>query len=238
MASWLSEQVEQELADKGWHYKQRQIQNGMQFTLDDGTCINWYSTGKVVVAGKQTPLRQEAAIVFADQSSTTPTAPTPRVQAIDNVPTSPPRRVFIVYGHDVDAREQLELLLRRLELEPIVLQNIPSGGDTIIEKLEVFTDADFACVLLTPDDEGHPAGVFDEKKFRARQNVVLELGMVLARLGRKQVIILVKGANLERPSDTDGLIYLGFNSRVDEVKNHVAANLQKAGFKIDIAKLL
>jgi len=57
MASWLSEQVEQELADKGWHYKQRQIQNGMQFTLDDGTCINWYSTGKVVVAGKQTPLR-------------------------------------------------------------------------------------------------------------------------------------------------------------------------------------
>ncbi len=65
-------------------------------------------------------------------------------------------------------------------------------------------------MLLTPDDEGHPRDRPGEKKFRARQNVVLELGMVLAKLGRRRVAVLVKGSDLERPSDIDGLIYLQF----------------------------
>jgi hypothetical protein len=37
----------------------------------------------------------------------------------------------------------------------------------------------YAVVLATPDDEGHPRGKPDEKRFRARQNVVLELGVLL-----------------------------------------------------------
>ena len=151
---------------------------------------------------------------------------------------SAPTRVFIVYGHDTESREQLELILRRLRLEPIVLQNLPTAGDTLIEKLEALTSADFACVLLTPDDEGYPRGKPDEKKFRARQNVVLELGMVLAKLGRKRVAILVKGGGLERPSDIDGLIYIPFQDRVDEVKNMLAANLQETGFDIQVKDLL
>src|SRR5690348_5537979 len=63
-----------------------------------------------------------------------------------------------------------------------------------IEKLERYLgehgDVGFACVLLTPDDEGHEAGKPVQKKYRARQNVILELGMVLARLGRRRVLIL------------------------------------------------
>jgi predicted nucleotide-binding protein len=34
----------------------------------------------------------------------------------------------------------------------------------------------YAVVPATPDDEGHPRSKPDEKRFRARQNVVLELG--------------------------------------------------------------
>lgn len=78
----------------------------------------------------------------------------------------------------------------------------------------------------------------DQKKPRARQNVVLELGMVLARLGRRRVAVLVKGSNLERPSDIDGLIYLAFNDKVDEIKDRIAATLQTAGFVIQVADLL
>ena len=48
-------------------------------------------------------------------------------------------------------------------------------------------------MLLTPDDEGHRMGHPGEKKPRARQNVVLELGMFLSTLGRKHVAILHKG---------------------------------------------
>ena len=148
------------------------------------------------------------------------------------------RRVFVVYGHDTDARDDLELILRRVQVNPIILQNIPGVGDTLIEKLEALTDADFACVLLTPDDIGAAKATPDDLRPRARQNVVLELGMVLSRLGRRRVAILVKGEALEKPSDIDGLIYIPFNLKVNEAANALGAALATAGFQIDVRNLL
>src|SRR5262249_32824912 len=81
-----------------------------------------------------------------------------------NVVSLSNNKVFIVYGHDIECREQLELLLRRMKLEPVILQNLPIAGDTIIEKLEANIDVRYACVLLTPDDEGHPVNEPKEKK--------------------------------------------------------------------------
>ena len=63
------------------------------------------------------------------------------------------------------------------------------------------------------------------------------MGMFLAKLGRKRVAVLHKG-NLELPSDIHGLLYIPFNDRVDEVKERVAAEIQEAGFKINIKDLL
>jgi predicted nucleotide-binding protein len=101
-----------------------------------------------------------------------------------------------VYGHDLAARNGLELLLRRMGLKPIVLADLPAAGDTIIEMLEKYLrdarNVGYACVLLTPDDQGHRVGAPEETKHRARQNVILELGMVLSRLGRERVAILYK----------------------------------------------
>ena len=142
--------------------------------------------------------------------------------------------IFIVYGHDTAARNELELTLRRMGFSPVVLGNVPAGGETIIEKLETYIGqsgkAKYACVLLTPDDEGHRTGAATEKKYRARQNVVLELGMVLARLGRKRVAILRK-KTVEQPSDIDGLIYIPFDEHIDEIKVKLYQELQAAGYK-------
>src|SRR5262249_51035258 len=88
----------------------------------------------------------------------------------------------------------------------------------------------FACVLLTPDDEGFIKGQPEAKRYRARQNVVLELGMVLARLGRKRVAILHKGS-VELPSDIAGLLYIAFEERVDEVSGRLYQELTNAGYK-------
>ena len=144
--------------------------------------------------------------------------------------------VFIVYGHDTAAREGLELVLHKMGLEPIVLENLPADGDTVIEKLERYVgehgDVGFACVLLTPDDEGYEAGKAGQKKYRARQNVILELGMVLARLGRQRVLILIK-ESVEQPSDIAGLIYRRFKERLDELKGTLFKDLQQAGYKPD-----
>lgn len=167
------------LSEKGWFAEEREIDHGTQFILSDGTVVNCYRTGKVVVQGKKSTPKQEAEKIFlgvpparaGGTSAEALASPASRP-----LPPSTPTRVFIVYGHAVEAREQLELLLRRLRLEPIVLQNIPSAGDTIIEKLETLTAADFACVLVTPDDEGRQrCGQNDEAtpfKPRARSRTI------------------------------------------------------------------
>ena len=62
--------------------------------------------------------------------------------------------------------------------------------------------------------------------------------MVLSRLGRDRVAILVKGDDIERPSDIDGLIYIPFSEHVEEALNSLAANLQQVGFHIQVSDLL
>lgn len=125
-------------------------------------------------------------------------------------------------------------------LEPIILENVPAQGDTIIEKLERYVgehgNVGFACALLTPDDEGYRTNHPEEKRPRARQNVVLELGGVLMRLGRRRVAILIK-EGVEQPSDIAGLIYIPFRERVIEVRNRLFNELRQAGFDPDPSAL-
>jgi len=189
-----------------------------------------HDTGKDVCQGKATELTKS---VKEWQKPA-------KAEAVKERVAGPNNRVFIVYGHDLAAREGLELMLHKMGLEPIVLANLPTAGDTIIEKLERYLgehgDAGFACVLLTPDDEGHKAGKGEEKRYRARQNVILELGMVLARLGRRRVLILIK-ESVEQPSDIAGLIYRPFKERVDELRGTLFKDLQEAGYKPDAKAL-
>lgn len=142
--------------------------------------------------------------------------------------------IFVVHGHDRDARDQLELILRRLGLEPFILQDNDGGGKTIVEALEqsIYKDAAFGIILMTPDDFGYSKDVTDaDRKPRARQNVILELGMVMAALGRDHMAILQKGA-LERPSDTDGILRIEFNNHVKEIVPKLVQRLQASGFNI------
>jgi Predicted nucleotide-binding protein containing TIR-like domain len=75
-------------------------------------------------------------------------------------PVPPPKarahtnRVFIVHGHDEAARETVARFLERLGIEAIILHEQATGGRTLIEKLEHYSDVDFAVVLMTPDDLG------------------------------------------------------------------------------------
>lgn len=148
------------------------------------------------------------------------------------------RKVFIVYGHDEIARTQLEALLRRWDLEPIILDQQASSGQTIIAKLEEYgSDVGYAIVLATPDDEGKAKSEL-EYKSRVRQNVVLELGMFLSKLGRERVAILLKEAeNFEKHSDVQGLIYIPFQNKVDEVSISLIRELSRQGITIDSTKI-
>ena len=160
--------------------KTKDIPHGRSLLLNNGGIINCYNSGKYVVQGKN---QDDIKAILGD------------ITVHNN------RKIFVVYGHDDIARTQLEALLRRWDLEPIILDQQASSGQTIIEKLEEYSDeVGYAIVLATPDDDGR-AKTEDDFRSRVRQNVVLELGMFLARLGREKVAILLKEAkDFEKPS--------------------------------------
>jgi predicted nucleotide-binding protein len=150
-------------------------------------------------------------------------------------PTIPAKKSFIVHGHDTSASESVARFLERLGIEPVILHEMASGGSTVIEKLERYSDVKFAVVLLTPDDVGATADQKNSLKPRARQNVILEFGYFVGKLGRSNVCALLKG-DVEIPSDMMGIIYVpmdhGRGWRLS-----LATELRDAGFKIDMNRL-
>lgn len=144
-------------------------------------------------------------------------------------------KVFIVHGHDNEAREMVARFVERLGFEAVILHEQVDRGLTVIEKLEQNSDVHFAVVVLTPDDIGHSQMAPQAKKPRARQNVILELGYFMGKLGRSRVCALVKG-EVEHPSDYAGVVYV----RLDEGggwKNTLARNLDGAGLRVDFSKV-
>ena len=142
------------------------------------------------------------------------------------------KSVFIVHGHDSLAKEQVARTLQQLHLSPLVLHEQPNQGKTVIEKFERdAATANFAVVLLTPDDLGHPKDRPDFIRPRARQNVILELGYFVAALGRENVCVLKKGL-VEEPSDFVGIVYIEMDEN-GAWKYELAKELRQAGLKVD-----
>lgn len=72
--------------------------------------------------------------------------------------------IFIVYGHDEAARDELELMLRRWRMNPIILSRELPEGRTLIEALEHYIEkVKYGIVLATPDDVGHKKGFENQK---------------------------------------------------------------------------
>jgi predicted nucleotide-binding protein len=116
------------------------------------------------------------------------------------------KKIFIVHGHDEKRILEVKEVIRSQSLQPVVLKDEPNGGTTIIEKFERNADVGFAVILLTADDTGKARSDQSEPRYRARQNVILELGYFIGRLTRARVCALAD-TDLEVPSDIHGLIY-------------------------------
>lgn len=141
-------------------------------------------------------------------------------------------KVFIVHGHDDVSKLELARLLDKLGLEPIILHEQANRGRTLIEKLEANAlDIGYAFVLLTPDDEGTSTSSNDRHyRPRARQNVVLELGFFMGKLGRQRVCCLYKG-DVELPSDMHGVAYYPFENKISECLEGIVKELKDAGYR-------
>lgn len=144
-------------------------------------------------------------------------------------------KVFIVHGRDEHMKEAAARLVLELGLLPIILGEEVDQGRTIIQKFEDHArEAVFALVLLSPDDVGRLAS--DEAlRPRARQNVILELGYFLAKLGPAKVCAIHKG-DVEKPSDIDGRLYKPFDA-AGMWRLQVAREMKAAGLPVDLNKL-
>ncbi|MCH7328166.1 TIR domain-containing protein [Acinetobacter modestus] len=144
-------------------------------------------------------------------------------------------KIFIVHGHDHGALQSVARYLEKHKFEAIILHEQANSGRTIIEKIEVNSDVGFAIVLLTPDDLGKAKDANDYSP-RARQNVILELGYFIGKLGRDRVCAL-KSAELEIPSDYVGVVWTEMD-RTEAWKFHLAKELKAAGYNVDMNKVI
>jgi predicted nucleotide-binding protein len=143
--------------------------------------------------------------------------------------------IFIVHGHNEHTKTDLARTIEKLGLNPIILSEQPNQGQTIIEKFEMHSDVGFAVILLTADDLGK-VKTEEKDKYRARQNVILEMGYFIGKLGRSSVFPLYE-SGVELPSDLHGVLY----NPIDDGKMwkfKLVKELIAAGYDVDANKIL
>lgn len=203
-----------EAADYEIVLEQRYRNYAWRFKLKDGTSVFCGDKNKIWAKGKSS----EAVLRNLESQDI----------AVNN-------RVFIVYGRDLDSRDDLVRMLQSWNVEALAIDSLPVQGRTVIEQLEHYIpQTNFGIILATPDDIGYLAGCEGEAKYRARQNVVLELGMLLSKLGRSRIAIVLKKCNsFERPSDIEGILYLQFDKSVTEIGTRLKRELNANGYTIE-----
>jgi predicted nucleotide-binding protein len=154
----------------------------------------------------------------------------------------PPDSVFLVHGHDTAAISDMEAYLTTLGVKTFILSRVGGAAQSLLQKfLSSASDARFAVVILSADDMGASRlqydadGVQDRSlQFRARQNVILELGFFYGLLGWENVFVLHRPAdkvfpNFERPSDIEGAVFDSMDSS-GGWRESLAQKLVEAGF--------
>jgi predicted nucleotide-binding protein len=128
--------------------------------------------------------------------------------------------VFLVHGHDLEFRDEVESFLEDVGVRSVVLARAEVHSRSLLDRFESLAlQASFAVVLLSPDDVGSSRRQYDSPgggertlRYRARQNVILELGFFYGRLGWDKVTVIQRAAEnpwpeFERPSDLAGAVF-------------------------------
>jgi len=155
--------------------------------------------------------------------------------AIELEPTG--SQIFVVHGHDDMLKYELELFLKEIGLDPIVLHRQSDEGQTIIEKFEKHSNVSYAFILLTPDDVAYlrsedekPDGE-RKKEYRAIPNVLFEFGYFVGKLGRNRVCCLYKHS-VALPTDVSGLLYKQVTGTIEQIGYELIKELKAAGYEL------
>ena len=149
------------------------------------------------------------------------------------------RRIFVVSGEDTEMKQAITGALAKLGLVPVVLCEEPSQGRKIVERFTDYANVGFAVVLLSPDDFAYGKEESSTKrKLRPQQDVVFELGFLLGKLGKGNVLVLFREcANFEVPTDFEGIKVTAFDDR-DSWKLALIRELTNGGYTVDADRIL
>jgi predicted nucleotide-binding protein len=144
--------------------------------------------------------------------------------------------VFLAHGRDAGLTQEVA---RFLELvtgnAPLVLEDMPDEGRTVVEKFEYYAAiASFALILLTSDDKSALSA--SGRRVSAAQNLILELGFFVSALSRNRVAVL-HDEDLVLPSDVHGFLCIPFD-RNGAWRLPLARGLAAAGLKVDLHRIL
>lgn len=137
------------------------------------------------------------------------------------------QQIFIVHGHDDLAKNDVRNYVTDIGKEPIILHMQASGGRTIIEKIDYYSNVGFAIVLYTECDVGAKRDSLNFKR-RARQNVIFEHGYLIGKINRSRVVALVKG-DVETPNDISGVVYVQMDDE-ENWKKEINNELRNCGY--------
>jgi predicted nucleotide-binding protein len=168
----------------------------------------------------------------------------------------PKTTIFIVYGHnhpllklvkkaiDNKSKEGYRVKYELLDDEALRKQKSSSIFDVLNDAIN---KADAAIVLTTGDDMGCEKYMIPDKETitkselvcilqpRARQNVILELGMLFRKVGNEKVLILID-IDAERPSDLIGR-YWNIIKKNDDVIFYVNQFIEQIARKVSLNQL-
>lgn len=115
-----------------------------------------------------------------------------------------PAKIFITHGRANDWNEVQSFIERDLVLPTIELAQEANRGRTILQKLdEESSKCSFAVIVMTGDDQD------SDGNFRARENVMHEIGYFQGKFGLSAVCLLhEEGTSI--PSNIHGLVYIPF----------------------------
>lgn len=148
------------------------------------------------------------------------------------------RRVFVVCGADNEMKQSVTNALTKLRLAPLVICEEPSQGRTIVERFQEYTDVGFAVALLSPDDSAYFKDETPKRKLRPRQDVIFELGFLLGKLGKSNVLVFFREcANFEIPTDFEGIKVTAFDDR-DSWRLALLRELTNCGYNVDADRIL
>lgn len=153
-----------------------------------------------------------------------------------------PKKVFIIHGRNINAKNAVEQFVRSLKLDPIDFDELAGDmgaafvGEIVREGMArargiigLFTADEIA--FLRPDLQGSKDSDEEKARWQARPNVIFEAGMAYG-FAPERTILTVLGGETKLFSDVRG-VHLTFLNNSPDARKRLRQKLIGAGCHVD-----